>query len=63
MRLEDLESGAAPLVWEVDRDPGSVAFDGEPLSVGAKVGADGRIDPNSADQFHGTINHVVVDVG
>jgi len=62
LRLVDLEGDAPPQDWVVARDPGTIALAGVPLSIAAKVGESGRIDPDSVDQFHGTIDRVVVDV-
>lgn len=62
MRLVDLDGGAAPQEWSVDGDPGAISFDHAPLSIGAKVSDRGRIAQGSTDQFHGTIDRVVLDV-
>lgn len=62
MRLVDLETSAAPQEWTVAGDPGAINFDHVPLSIGAKAADRGRIAEGSADQFHGTIDRVVVDV-
>ncbi|WP_028654843.1 hypothetical protein [Nocardioides sp. J54] len=62
MRLTDLEGGAAPEEWVEEDDPGELRFGTVPMSIGAKVGAGGRLDKKSADQFNGTIDRVVVDV-
>lgn len=59
----DLEAGSLKVVDEsVAVDVGDVALEGVPLSVAAKVGDDGRLDPAGLDQFHGVIDRVVVDV-
>ncbi|MBM0125632.1 LamG domain-containing protein [Pimelobacter simplex] len=62
MRLVDLDGDADPQEWTVTRDPGAITFDHVPLSIGAKAADRGRIAESSADQFHGTIDRVVVDV-
>lgn len=63
LRLLDLEDASAkPREWVVKTDPGDVSLAGIPLSVGAKVSDDGRLDPAGFDQFHGTIDRVYVDV-
>ncbi|MDQ6527192.1 hypothetical protein RB608_26495 [Nocardioides sp. LHD-245] len=62
LRLLDLEDPAAPQEWTAAGDPGEIAFAHVPLSIGAKVTARGGIAGDSADQFHGTIDRVVVDV-
>lgn len=62
MRLADLDGTADPQEWVVDDDPGSITFEHVPLSIGAKVAARSRIAEDSADQFHGTIDRVVLDV-
>ncbi|MBM7518329.1 hypothetical protein [Nocardioides nitrophenolicus] len=62
MRLADLDGGTDPREWAVTADPGTITFDGVPLSIGAKLADHGRIAPGSADQFHGTIDRVVLDV-
>jgi len=59
----DLEGGSVATAEEaVAVDVGSVVLGDVPLSVGAKVGDDGRLDPSDLDQFHGVIDRVVVDV-
>ncbi|TNM36355.1 hypothetical protein FHP29_19575 [Nocardioides albidus] len=63
MELEDLEGSAPPQTWLGAGDPGAMVFDHAPLSIGAKVTVRGRLAGGSADQFHGTIDRVVVDVG
>ena len=62
LRLEDLDGGERPRVWSVAGDPGEIGLAHVPLSIGAKIAADGRIAGDSADQFHGTIDRVLVDV-
>jgi hypothetical protein len=62
LRLVDLEGSAAPREWTATGDPGVISFGHVPLSIGAKVAERGRIAGDSADQFHGTIDRVVVDV-
>ncbi|GAA1510063.1 hypothetical protein [Nocardioides humi] len=62
LRLEDLDAAGAPREWVVDSDPGAITFAHIPLSIGAKVTAGGRIATDSVDQFHGTIDRVLVDV-
>lgn len=63
MRLVDLDGHDEPREWGVAGDPGPVDLAHVPLSIGAKVGARGRIDLDSSDQFHGTIDRVFLDVG
>ncbi|GAA3524999.1 hypothetical protein GCM10022263_11960 [Nocardioides daeguensis] len=62
LRLVDLDGTAAPKEWTVAGDPGAISFEHVPLSIGAKVADRGRIADGSADQFHGTIDRVVLDV-
>lgn len=62
LRLLDLQAGGEEAEWEQAGDPGDVRFSGVPISVGAKVADDGRIDPAGSDQFHGVIDRVVIDV-
>ncbi|MCR1783712.1 hypothetical protein KVF89_14315 [Nocardioides carbamazepini] len=62
LRLADLEGTTAPQEWTVARDPGVISFAHVPLSIGAKVADRGRIAGDSTDQFHGTIDRVLVDV-
>jgi hypothetical protein len=62
MRLVDLDGPADPREVTVAGDPGAISFDHAPLSIGAKVSDRGRIAQGSSDQFHGTIDRVVVDV-
>ena len=62
MRLVDLDGAVDPRELTVAGDPGAINFDHAPLSIGAKVSDRGRIALGSSDQFHGTIDRVVVDV-
>lgn len=62
LRLVDLDGETDPQEWTVAGDPGAISFDHAPLSVGAKVADRGRIAQGSSDQFHGTIDRVVLDV-
>jgi hypothetical protein len=62
LRLDDLEAGDEVAEWEQVEETGEVRFAGVPISIGAKVADDGRIDPAGSDQFHGVIDRVVVDV-
>lgn len=65
LRLADLEGTTEPREWTAAGDPGEIVFAHVPLSIGAKVTARGRIPDStgdSTDQFHGTIDRVVVDV-
>ncbi len=62
MALLDLEESAPATSTRSTADPGAVRLAGTPLSVGAKVNAEGLIDPESTDQFNGQIDRVYVDV-
>lgn len=60
--LDELGSDEPPQQWHVAQDPGDISFSGAPLSIAAKVTDAGRLDPGSVDQFHGTIDRVLVDI-
>jgi len=63
MQLIDLDQpGNEPQESVAYADPGDLEFGTAPLSVAAKVTADGRIDPRSVDQFRGVIDRVYLDV-
>jgi hypothetical protein len=62
LQLDDLQGGEPPQRWVVARDPGVMSFEREPISIAGKVGASGRIDARSADQFSGEFDHVHADV-
>lgn len=62
LELTDLEADGVPSAWEKRADPGDLRFGRVPMSVGAKVAADGEIDVAGSDQFHGVIDRVFVDV-
>lgn len=62
MDLVDLSGLEEPEHWSVVADLGELTFTDVPLSIAAKLNSTGRIDPVSADQFHGIIDQVFVDV-
>ncbi|TWD83285.1 hypothetical protein FB561_4446 [Kribbella amoyensis] len=59
LTVSEVGSDAAPLVVEKTGAIGTLDLIGtEPLSIGAKIGADGEVVRSSTDQFNGWIDNV-----